>query len=95
MRYFYADTLVSQPLGDGILCASSATGASARLALASFDVLGTSALEVDWDSDPVTSGPTALLPGTTWYFQAWYRDAAPGGGATFDFSSAVSVRFCP
>ncbi|MEM9799837.1 MAG: M64 family metallopeptidase [Planctomycetota bacterium] len=90
--FFYGDTPVSQPLGEGTLCVS---GVTQRLGVTSFDALGIAGWTLDWSAPPVGAGPNAILPGSTWIFQAWYRDAGAGGTATFDFSSAVSVRFCP
>ena len=37
-------------------------------------------------------GPTAALPGDTYYFQYWHRDAV-GGAPTSNLSSALSVLF--
>ena len=43
----------------------------------------------------VTAGDNAgLLPGTTWYFQAWYRDPAAGLPA-FNLSDGLEVVFGP
>lgn len=40
-----------------------------------------------------TSGSAAqLLPGSTWHFQAWYRDPA-AGGTGFNLSDGLSVTF--
>jgi hypothetical protein len=39
--------------------------------------------------------PTGLVaPGSTWYFQAWFRDPA-AGGAAFNLSDGLAVTFCP
>ena len=90
--FFYADTPVSQPLGEGVLCAS---GTSQRLAIAFVDALGTASVEVDFSGPPIASGATALSAGSTWIFQAWYRDTSPTGSAVFNFSSAIEATFCP
>ena len=34
----------------------------------------------------------AIVPGSTWYFQAWFRDPA-GGGSFFDLSDGLSMTF--
>ena len=44
---------------------------------------------LDFDSLPAGT----LVPGSTWHFQAWYRDPA-AAGAGFNFSDALSVTFC-
>ena len=89
--FFYGDNLVSVPLGQGNLCAG---GSIQRIGVSSFDALGQAGYSVDFQNDPVSSGATALLPGSSWVFQGWYRDSGPSGSATFDFSSAVNVTFC-
>jgi hypothetical protein len=91
MLFFYGDDLVSAPLGDGTLCAG---GSIQRIAVTFFDSLGQAVYPIDFATDPVTSGANALLPGTTWIFQGWYRDVDSNGATTFDFSSAVSLTFC-
>ncbi len=50
----------------------------------------TLAHELDFGAAPADG---VLLPGTTWFFQAWYRDPA-AGGANFNLSDALSVTFC-
>ena len=47
-------------------------------------------LAVDFTAPPTSSG--AILAGSTWNFQAWYRDV-PAGGAGWNLSDAVSVTF--
>ena len=34
---------------------------------------------------------SAILPGETWYFQAWFRDKNPA--ATSNFSDAIAIAF--
>lgn len=40
---------------------------------------------------PLPAGPVPVLPGDTWYFQAWFRDANPT--PTSNFTNAVSLTF--
>lgn len=42
---------------------------------------------------PGPKGLRAALPGETWRFQVWYRDAQPLGGITSNLTDAVAVRF--
>ena len=42
---------------------------------------------------PQPTGVVAAMPGETWSFQAWYRDALPGGGATSNFSDGYQLTF--
>ncbi|QDV04887.1 IgA Peptidase M64 [Planctomycetes bacterium Poly30] len=90
--FFYGSAPSSVALGEGTLCAG---GTIQRVTVRFFDNLGQAFHTVDFQNDPVSSGATALLPGTTWIFQGWYRDTATGGAATFNFSSAQNVSFCP
>ena len=41
--------------------------------------------------DSMPTGVGAVLPGDTWYFQAWFRDSNPQG--TSNFSDALEVTF--
>ena len=89
--FFYGNDLVSAPLGQGTLCAG---GSIQRVAVSFFDMLGQTTYAIDFQNDPVSAGATALLPGTTWIFQGWFRDTDATGATTFDFSSAMNVTFC-
>ena len=40
---------------------------------------------------PQPTGPVAVQPGETWYFQTWYRDSSSSGNS--NFTNAVSVTF--
>ena len=46
-------------------------------------------------ADSQGAGPGAILPGSTWYFQGWFRD--PGGpcGSGFNLTPALEVSFQP
>ena len=43
------------------------------------------------DGNPPTAAGT-MTPGSTWHFQAWFRDPA-GGGAFFDLSDGLTITF--
>ena len=45
------------------------------------------------DAIPQPNGAVAGLVGETWSTQAWYRDQLPSGGATNNFSDAISLTF--
>ena len=49
---------------------------------------------VDFTEPPAGAGPGKIDPGSTWYFQFWYRDPA-AGMAGFNLSDAVAIEFCP
>lgn len=82
--FFFGTNQTQVPFGNGFLCV---TGNIKRLppVFSSNHVL---TYTMDWNH------PNAafLTAGSTWNFQAWYRDV-PAGGAQFDTSNAVQVSF--
>ncbi len=54
---------------------------------------GTFSIPVDLTAIPTPGGTVAVQAGETWNFQAWYRDVAPGGGATSNFTNGLSYTF--
>ncbi|MEM6572099.1 MAG: hypothetical protein AAF957_27030 [Planctomycetota bacterium] len=56
------------------------------------DALGQVALRVDVTRHPTPSGFVAVVPGETWSYTCWYRDAV-GGAATSNFSDGVEVAY--
>ncbi|MEL6714062.1 MAG: hypothetical protein AAFP86_09825, partial [Planctomycetota bacterium] len=65
--------------GAGQILASGATGAFG--------------LSLDLNRIPQPSAFVAVLPGDTWRFQAWHRDAGAGGGSTSQWTDLVALRF--
>ncbi len=53
---------------------------------------GQIALAVDLALTPQPMGATAVAPGETWSFQAWFRDSSPSG-ATSNFTNGLAVVF--
>ena len=89
--FFYGPTRILAFTGDGFRCVG---GSIARLAPAlPIEPDGTVERALDFTSAPLSSGPRAILPGSTWNFQFWYRD--PGGpfGTGINFSDALEVAF--
>lgn len=76
------------PFGNGLRCVGGGAPLF-RLGASAIDgnLLG---LDVDVTSPPQAAG--ALTPGSTWHFQAWFRDPS-AGGAQFDLSDGLSVTF--
>ena len=83
--FFYSQLETSTPFGNGLRCidhplyrlpAQQAGGGKLNQA-------------VDFNDLPAGGD---ILPGSTWSFQAWYRDPA-GGGAGFNTSDALRMRF--
>ena len=88
--FFYGADVISTPLGEGTLCAG---GITRRIGVQFFDLFGQCTYPIDFQADPVSVGASAILPGTSWIFQGWYRDTTSGGVPSFDFSSAVAATF--
>ncbi|MDF1839404.1 MAG: hypothetical protein P1V35_16170, partial [Planctomycetota bacterium] len=47
---------------------------------------------IDLGSIPQGLGSTAVVPGETWYFQAWFRDSDAGAGRS-NFTDRVAIDF--
>jgi len=86
--FFYGSDEVEQPFGDGYLCIA---GALHRLPphVASGGVLR-HALAIDDPPEPAGQ----ITAGSTWKFQAWFRDPAAGLSG-FNLSDGLSVTFVP
>ena len=76
------------PFGNGLQCVGGGPPIQ-RLSIetATGNVLSH---QVDFTNPPAASGQ--ITPGSTWHFQAWFRDPA-AGGAFFDLSDATTVVF--
>jgi glucose/arabinose dehydrogenase len=94
--FFYGGAQVSVQSGSGLVCVGgSPTQPAIRMApVLVADLLGTVNRFVDFNDPQQSAGAGAILPGQTWNFQYWYRDAI-GGQSTWNYSNAVSVFFCP
>lgn len=82
--FFFGPSAQQVPFGNGLLCV---TGGLSRLP-AGLAQNGIHEHSVNYSQSPAT----LLQPGTTWSFQAWYRDSA-AGGSFFNTSDAVRVTF--
>lgn len=56
---------------------------------------GSFSLDIDLDAIPQGAGTTAVVPGDTWRFQAWFRDVTTGSNpmATSNFTTGLAVTF--
>jgi len=89
--FFAGDTLVQQPFGGGILCA---TGIMHRIGgPVSVSALGRAGTQADLEQYPFDSF-LAVTPGETRYFQFWYRDANMGAGAV-NTSNVLGMTYTP
>ncbi|TDJ66848.1 MAG: VCBS repeat-containing protein [Planctomycetota bacterium] len=77
------------PFGNGRQCVGAAGAQIYRLPveLASGNVLSHA---LDFGNPPAPSGQ--ITAGSTWHFQAWFRDPA-AGGAFFDLSDGLTITF--
>jgi hypothetical protein len=73
--------------GDGLRCVK---GFIKRFALHSSGAAGSFA-----QIDPGATAPTLVLAGTTWFFQAWYRDPTGPCGTAQNLSNALRIDFQP
>lgn len=86
--FAYGSSPQQAPLGNGFLCIG---GSIARL-LATTSVGGALSHQLDLNAPPV---PGAVIqPGSTWWFQAWYRDV-PAGGSLSNLSNGLELSFVP
>lgn len=87
--FFAGPNEVQVPFGNGLRC----VGGSPVLRLPPFAIAspaGVFEYAVDLQQTPAS----IIAAGSTWKFQTWFRDPA-AGGAGFDFSDGLSIRFVP
>jgi hypothetical protein len=90
--FFYGPFRTGYDFGNGHVCVGGLVNRIPTALFASQD--GSVTLPIDLQDPLFTTGAGAVLPGSTWNFQFWYRD--PGGGlATFNLSNAVEIVFAP
>jgi hypothetical protein len=89
----YSPEPTEVPLGNGNLCLSNAPlGFVLRLPFENSGAGGVMVHALDNTSPPAPEG--LITPGSTWYFQCWFRDVtAPP--AFFNFSDGLEVTFKP
>ena len=84
--FYFGPGQTQIPFGNGIRCVA---GKVTRLpVLQGQQLLLTQVLDLG------PAGVPELIPGSTWNFQAWFRDPA-AGLAGFDLSDAVQLSFTP
>ncbi len=85
---FYCGPLTAQvPFGNGNRCVA---GSTLRLGIVAAS--GGALTRPVNNTLPPALG--ALVPGSTWYFQAWFRDVA-AGGSNFNLSNGLRIPFAP
>ncbi|HTF88227.1 MAG TPA: hypothetical protein VK843_07435, partial [Planctomycetota bacterium] len=89
--FTYSAATANLPLGNGTRCIG---GTIVRLNPGIASNNGFVSRALDLTAPPASSGPGMITPGSTWYFQYWYRDIA-AGGAFFNLSNGLKASFCP
>lgn len=92
---FYGGDTASVPAGNGTRCVGPGSAGLFRATVAFANASGELQLPLDLTTSPFSAGASRIDAGSTWYFQAWYRDVGGPLGATFNLTSAASVLFCP
>jgi len=84
--FFHGANTLQAPFGNGFRCVG---GNVLREGIVTANALGLAELAFD-----ASSSPLPLAPGVQRHFQFWYRNPA-AGGAGFNLSDGLTVRFCP
>ncbi|MFT7671563.1 MAG: hypothetical protein ACI8X5_004284, partial [Planctomycetota bacterium] len=88
--FYYGPNEITVPFGDGLRCVG---GAITRLSPLQTDALGFVSSDLDLGAAPFDAGSGQAISGQTMRFQFWYRDP-DAGGAGFNLSDALVVKFC-
>ena len=83
--FFYSQAETDVAFGNGRRCVDHPIHRLAVHQITDYDLTH----KLDFDQ---LSGSGEILAGSTWSFQAWFRDP-PGGGAKFDTSNALRMNF--
>ena len=89
---YYGPERTLHPAGDGFMCVAGGASGLARLPFGVVDGSGTLTAALDNLSPP--NAQSLITSGSTWRFQAYYRDPA-GGASGINFSDAVEIVFQP
>jgi len=91
--FYYGPNQIQTAFGDGFRCVG---GPLHRLNPPVFSsAWGFATKQVDFTSGPAASGPGAILSGSTWNFQYWYRDSSGTSARGFNLSDGLQVTFGP
>jgi len=88
--FFYGGNPAQIPVANGYLCISPFHPGLFRLPPVTANANMQAHLLLDFDTLPAAG---AITPGSTWYFQYWFRDPL-GGGAGSNFSDGMRITFC-
>ncbi len=91
--FYYGPDQLQVPFGDGFRCVGGSVGSVHRLfPFVTADSTGFMTRPLDVSSPPFTGGQ--ILAGSTWNFQAWFRDPAAGLSG-FNLSDGLEIDFLP
>ncbi len=88
--FFYGPEPAQLPFGDGFRCVGAGGIGLFRIQPPVSTGTGVMSQGVDYTNPPTSAGQ--ISPGSTWFFQAWYRDPV-AGGATFNLSDGYEISF--
>ena len=81
-------------VGSGNLCVDGNIGRYQQPGqIQQVDANGEFSLTIDLTAMPQGTVPVAVMPGETWYFQAWHRDFSAGGGNTSNLTDGLEITF--
>lgn len=86
--FFYGNNPTAVPFGAGTLCVAGPF--IKRLQMVPAQVGGFAAYSLNIPAE--TAPEYQITPGSTWFFQYWFRDPAGGNGP--NFSNALEMNFC-
>jgi len=84
--FVYGDLQVQVPFGTGYLCVDGSQGIYRLMPVTNSGTGGVLEHVVDLTNPPDQGGQ--VLPGSTWHYQAWFRD-----GARFDTTDGLSITY--
>ena len=87
---YYGPDSIQDPFMDGYRCIGGHTQRLNPPTLAS--AAGYLRREIDLENQGIQN---QITPGSTWHFQAWYRDPNGPGGSGSNLSDALTATFCP
>lgn len=92
--FLYGPARDQIPFRDGYLCVGAGTTGIFRVPPVSQVDDGGLQLHLNLQLPRYTVGPGALVPGSTWNFQFWYRNASGPGGTGSNLTNGLAVTFC-
>ncbi len=86
--FYYGDNQIQVPFGQGYRCVGGTAGVFRLGPPVNSGASGVMLWQLDLTDPPLPAGQ--ILAGSTWNFQAWFRD-----GTLFDLSDGLSITFIP